>query len=221
MGVVDLSREFWVQLLGFITEHIGTQSTWIHCVGGHGRTGTALAIIAHLTGQCGEMDPIEWVRKHYCKECIESTAQIEYIEDILDIVSTGKPPAKPILGYPSTNNNYAYNNKQYAYYDNAQTPQTNFPTTVNPIYTYNDIPNDKQTTQTFDRLVDEITGIIKKATDGDVVSKQHLVDEKVYFINNKKGYRAAWGTPIHRTLRTAEAILQLAFDEARNPTPYV
>jgi protein-tyrosine phosphatase len=55
----------------------------VMCVGGHGRTGTALAILGCLLGFIPEdMDPVTWVRKHYCEEAVESHAQLDYIERI-------------------------------------------------------------------------------------------------------------------------------------------
>lgn len=57
------------------------------CLGGHGRTGTAIAILATLCGAVPEgEDPVEWVRKRYCHEAVESKAQAAYVEHI-----TGRP----------------------------------------------------------------------------------------------------------------------------------
>ena len=216
-GAIDLPAQFWTTLIAFITDKVGTETTWIHCIGGHGRTGTALSIIAYMLGKCGKMDPVEWVRKNYCKECVESDVQIEYIEDILNINVTAKIPTvwDNLTAKPST-----YNFQQSAF--GSGTNNVTYPNTVaSQIYTYSDIPNDIETSRTLDRLVDEILAMTKKAETGDAISQKHIIDEKVYFISNKKGYRAAWGTPVHRTLRTAEAILQIAFDEARHPQQFV
>jgi hypothetical protein len=45
----------------------------IGCLGGHGRTGTALAVLAVLAGLDG--DPVAWVRANYCASAIETPAQ--------------------------------------------------------------------------------------------------------------------------------------------------
>lgn len=50
------------------------QDVEIGCIGGHGRTGTALACIAVLQGLSPE-DAIKWVRKEYCDHAIESDKQ--------------------------------------------------------------------------------------------------------------------------------------------------
>jgi hypothetical protein len=44
------------------------------CLGGHGRTGTALACIAVLAGTPPD-DAVAWVRSSYCEEAVETEAQ--------------------------------------------------------------------------------------------------------------------------------------------------
>jgi hypothetical protein len=51
----------------------------VGCLGGHGRTGTALACLAVLTGTPAG-DAAGWVRAHYCPEAIETDAQREFVE---------------------------------------------------------------------------------------------------------------------------------------------
>jgi hypothetical protein len=47
------------------------------CIGGHGRTGTALAaVVALMTGM---EDPITYVRQHYCKKAVESSSQVKFL----------------------------------------------------------------------------------------------------------------------------------------------
>jgi protein-tyrosine phosphatase len=48
------------------------------CLGGHGRTGTALACLAVLSG-CSPADAIAWVRGHYCDKAIETDAQAAFV----------------------------------------------------------------------------------------------------------------------------------------------
>lgn len=55
----------------------------VYCMGGHGRTGTALAIIACLAGLVPrETCPVQWVRDRYCPEAVESLEQINYIANV-------------------------------------------------------------------------------------------------------------------------------------------
>jgi hypothetical protein len=49
------------------------------CLGGHGRTGTALACLAVLTGT-PPGDAVDWVRAHYCPKAVETDAQRGFVE---------------------------------------------------------------------------------------------------------------------------------------------
>jgi protein-tyrosine phosphatase len=50
----------------------------VGCLGGHGRTGTALACLAILTGYPAT-DAVAWVRASYCPEAIETASQEAFI----------------------------------------------------------------------------------------------------------------------------------------------
>lgn len=52
------------------------QTVEVGCLGGHGRTGTALACLAVLTGLTE--DPVAWVRSRYCHLAIESDGQVDF-----------------------------------------------------------------------------------------------------------------------------------------------
>lgn len=51
------------------------------CIGGHGRTGTALAFLAVLTGLPCEQ-AVRWVRTSYCTEAIETNAQERFVTSL-------------------------------------------------------------------------------------------------------------------------------------------
>ncbi|MDD9371995.1 MAG: hypothetical protein PV358_17880 [Acidimicrobiales bacterium] len=51
----------------------------IGCLGGHGRTGTALACLAVLTGTPAD-EAVAWVRERYCAKAIETDRQIAFAE---------------------------------------------------------------------------------------------------------------------------------------------
>ncbi len=55
----------------------GGASVEIGCLGGHGRTGTALACLAVLSRL--DVDPVEWVRARYCDRAIETAEQVDYV----------------------------------------------------------------------------------------------------------------------------------------------
>ncbi|HET6950099.1 MAG TPA: hypothetical protein VFI47_06980 [Acidimicrobiales bacterium] len=51
----------------------------IGCLGGHGRTGTALACLAVLAGTPGDA-AVDWVRAHYCPDAVETDGQRAFVE---------------------------------------------------------------------------------------------------------------------------------------------
>lgn len=79
-GTPDVRGDWWRFLVKDLKKINGDVA--IYCTGGHGRTGTALSIIAGLTF-VSKGDPVAWVRKRYCDHCVESFAQINYIQEVL------------------------------------------------------------------------------------------------------------------------------------------
>jgi hypothetical protein len=51
----------------------------IGCLGGHGRTGTALACLAVLTGTPADQ-AVDWVRARYCPKAVETDAQRAFVQ---------------------------------------------------------------------------------------------------------------------------------------------
>lgn len=83
-GTPPLDREWWQNLTNQIKSLKGPHNVAVYCQGGHGRTGTALSIMASLDGTLvpKNIDCVEFVRKSYCQEVVESWAQMNYIQDI-------------------------------------------------------------------------------------------------------------------------------------------
>jgi len=88
-GAPDLPRAFWIELVNSLRKE--RRDIVVACVGGHGRTGTALSILCNLILK--EKDPITFIRKHYCEEAVESQRQINYIEEICNIDTSHIKPA--------------------------------------------------------------------------------------------------------------------------------
>ena len=65
------------RMIRFINEH---KKVIISCIGGHGRTGTILAIWCGLNGI---ENPIEYVRENYSYRAIETEEQEEFIKKYL------------------------------------------------------------------------------------------------------------------------------------------
>jgi protein-tyrosine phosphatase len=54
----------------------------VGCLGGHGRTGTALACLAILDG-CRPGEAISWVRAHYCTDAVETVQQEAFVVSLV------------------------------------------------------------------------------------------------------------------------------------------
>lgn len=67
------------------------------CIGGHGRTGTVLACWVVLASGWNPQDAMKYVWEHYCKEAIESKAQVEFIDWFAEYVE--------VFGLTGENNN--------------------------------------------------------------------------------------------------------------------
>lgn len=50
----------------------------VGCLGGHGRTGTALACLAVLAGTPAA-DAVEWARANYCERAVETAEQEDFV----------------------------------------------------------------------------------------------------------------------------------------------
>jgi hypothetical protein len=79
MGAVSLPWQFWRDLVAHLSR--AKAQMLVFCVGGHGRTGTAIACIMVACGWTSE-DAIAWVRAHYCPQAIETRQQENYIRMI-------------------------------------------------------------------------------------------------------------------------------------------
>lgn len=83
-GVPHLNKEWWHEFVNELKGFKGKVA--VHCQGGHGRTGTFLAIVGTLCAQI-KGDHVKWVRKHYCDEAVESNSQLDYIELITGVLT--------------------------------------------------------------------------------------------------------------------------------------
>lgn len=84
-GIPTLSKEFWKGLCDYIKKAPNRGPVFIHCVGGHGRTGTIAAILASLFEICGTEPPITYVRRVYCEAAVESKNQVWYVQTITGV----------------------------------------------------------------------------------------------------------------------------------------
>lgn len=79
-GIVSLPKEFWRDLFNHIKNN--KQKVVMFCVGGHGRTGTAIASLLVVGFGWEPKDACTWVWTSYCKEAIETSGQINYVYNL-------------------------------------------------------------------------------------------------------------------------------------------
>lgn len=76
-----VTKRFWDDLVMFLKSK--PLKVGLHCQGGHGRTGTALAILAAKgTKLSKKKDPLAYIRDRYCDKAGETNSQLDYIEEM-------------------------------------------------------------------------------------------------------------------------------------------
>jgi len=85
-SIISWSTDAWKGLLSDLETEAQKQKkpldVLVACIGGHGRTGTALAIMAYWSGVIPSgQDPVRWIRENYCQEAVETQRQEQYVED--------------------------------------------------------------------------------------------------------------------------------------------
>jgi len=77
-GTPHDAKELEVALTSLLDRARDGQHVELGCLGGHGRTGTALACLAIMTGSPRD-EAVAWVRAIYCDRAIESENQEQFI----------------------------------------------------------------------------------------------------------------------------------------------
>ncbi|WP_322937443.1 protein-tyrosine phosphatase family protein [Nocardioides bizhenqiangii] len=75
------SAEDAVAVLTAAHTRAATERVEVACAGGRGRTGTALAVLAVLSG-VGPDEAVAWVRTHYHPEAVETRSQRRWVEKV-------------------------------------------------------------------------------------------------------------------------------------------
>ena len=78
MGTAPDGAGLRLCLMDLLARARGGQLVELGCLGGHGRTGTALACLAALTGVL-PAQAVSWVRQHYCPMAVETPAQEDFV----------------------------------------------------------------------------------------------------------------------------------------------
>lgn len=109
-GIPTMDRTFWDKFVDILKKIDG--SVFIHCIGGHGRTGCVAAILVGLLEiDTDGIDPITYIRKQYCDKAVESDVQILYVEVIteLDCDAARKDIPEPTSNWGSALNQWNSN----------------------------------------------------------------------------------------------------------------
>ena len=77
-GVPASVHDLRAALVDLLDRARGGEVVEVGCIGGHGRTGTALACLAVLTGT-PTADAVAWVRAHYCDRAVETPEQEAFV----------------------------------------------------------------------------------------------------------------------------------------------
>ena len=196
-GVPKASRAQWEALAADILRLIQAgQKVLMCCTGGHGRTGTAGAILCGLLANIGD-DPIGWLRGVYCDNAVETEEQHKYVHRILNLPAPSDDVLKQyaktyaVTQYlPGGGYNYGgyggwkaddFKNKAD---DNADTRQlTQIVLELDGSGIYNDVVDDQyvlvylKSTQSEARLVKTVGSTGYKTADGKTVEGTDLMTE--------------------------------------------
>jgi hypothetical protein len=77
-GVPDDPAPVLAALRGLLARAEAGEHVELGCLGGHGRTGTALAAMAVLSGVPPD-EAVAWVREHYCDRAVETPDQERFV----------------------------------------------------------------------------------------------------------------------------------------------
>ncbi len=81
-GVPEDPRPVAAALRELLERARGGNRVELGCSGGHGRTGTALACLAIMSGHAPE-DAVAWVRANYCADAVEAVQQEAFVAEFV------------------------------------------------------------------------------------------------------------------------------------------
>jgi len=102
-GTCDLVAEDWNALGAEIHDQ---KEVLILCQGGHGRTGSAAAIVLTMLSKCKGEEAVKFVREVYCKRAVESKEQLTYLDGLLGTQTERTLAYTPFSGGRIVNGKY-------------------------------------------------------------------------------------------------------------------
>jgi hypothetical protein len=87
-STIDWTGEEWKALLYDLDQEAIRQGkklpVLVSCMGGHGRTGVALTMMAYFSGAIKNPDTaLTWIRNIYCQEAVETITQELYVKNLI------------------------------------------------------------------------------------------------------------------------------------------
>jgi protein-tyrosine phosphatase family protein len=83
MHIPALDASQWHVIVKVLKERYSKRGVYVACAMGHGRTGTALAILGSLLGAIPKGEcPVTYLRENYCEDMVESQDQLKYVAEI-------------------------------------------------------------------------------------------------------------------------------------------
>lgn len=79
----NLPVEFWKDLFSLIKRK---RKTLVFCLGGHGRTGTCISILATLAFRVPGDEAIAILREQFCRNIVETQAQEGYVRRVGELI---------------------------------------------------------------------------------------------------------------------------------------
>ena len=77
-SVSEMRAAVEATIIEVIRLSLAGKRVWVGCMGGYGRTGLFLAVLAKA---CGVPNPVEFVRENYHESAVETTRQRIYVRD--------------------------------------------------------------------------------------------------------------------------------------------
>ena len=88
-GIPKVKDSFWRAIHKYSVKK-GYKDVCVHCMGGHGRTGTALAALMIVLKKWSTKQAVTFLRTNYCEQAVESERQVDYLRE-LDETMNGRP----------------------------------------------------------------------------------------------------------------------------------
>lgn len=94
-GIPTLPLDKFIEMLEFVYDYARDYAVEVGCIGGHGRTGTALACLAVVGGALTPQTAIDLVRDTYCFKAVETEEQEWLVEAVFATRHGLEVPEKP------------------------------------------------------------------------------------------------------------------------------